>query len=274
MRIRTFRSGFTLIELLVVIAIIAILAAILFPVFAKVREKARAISCLSNEKQIGLGLLQYAQDNDEMFYGVKQNPNWFPGVGWAGATQPYIKSSEVFHCPDDSSVPISVNGITFSPVSYSLNYRNVFYSTTTLKQPSNTILVTESTGALTNLSSLSEDAGGATDGRIVKSTVDLSDNLVWLDAKNNAGCCQGGPTKDAMGPIIGPLTSDGGKGENNDISDLPRHDTGANYLFADGHSKFVQPSKVRDRLVYQNNIGVNGKAYPGGTAFYNPDVDG
>lgn len=60
-------KGFTLIELLVVIAIIAILAAILFPVFAKVREKARQISCLSNEKQMGLGILQYVQDNDETF---------------------------------------------------------------------------------------------------------------------------------------------------------------------------------------------------------------
>jgi len=61
------KKGFTLIELLVVIAIIAILAAILFPVFAQAREKARAISCTSNLKQIGLGLLQYTQDNDEQF---------------------------------------------------------------------------------------------------------------------------------------------------------------------------------------------------------------
>lgn len=66
-------KGFTLIELLVVIAIIAILAAILFPVFAKVREKARQISCLSNEKQIGLGILQYVQDNDETFPLVQRN---------------------------------------------------------------------------------------------------------------------------------------------------------------------------------------------------------
>ena len=61
------QQGFTLIELLVVIAIIAILAAILFPVFAKAREKARQASCSSNEKQLGLGIIQYVQDNDEMF---------------------------------------------------------------------------------------------------------------------------------------------------------------------------------------------------------------
>ena len=72
-RTKPIRSGFTLIELLVVIAIIAILAAILFPVFAKAREKARQISCLSNEKQLGLGFLQYAQDNDELLPSYQGN---------------------------------------------------------------------------------------------------------------------------------------------------------------------------------------------------------
>src|ERR1700753_3722417 len=67
------RRGFTLIELLVVIAIIAILAAILFPVFAKAREKARQIACLSNMKQIGLATLQYVQDYDEQFYAHRDN---------------------------------------------------------------------------------------------------------------------------------------------------------------------------------------------------------
>jgi prepilin-type N-terminal cleavage/methylation domain-containing protein len=94
------RQGFTLIELLVVIAIIAILAAILFPVFAQAREKARQISCLSNERQLALGYMQYIQDNDEMFefsslYGVA-------GVGWAGRIYPYVKSRQVYTCPDDS----------------------------------------------------------------------------------------------------------------------------------------------------------------------------
>src|SRR5471030_2089327 len=91
------RSGFTLIELLVVIAIIAILAAILFPVFAKVREKARQTSCASNEKQIGLALLQYVQDADEAYpssyYGSKTAPSDSgANYKWMDAIYPYIKN--------------------------------------------------------------------------------------------------------------------------------------------------------------------------------------
>jgi prepilin-type N-terminal cleavage/methylation domain-containing protein/prepilin-type processing-associated H-X9-DG protein len=92
------RSGFTLIELLVVIAIIAILAAILFPVFAKAREKARQASCASNEKQIGLALMQYVQDNDEMF----PDAGWWGQPSWVLRTMPYVKTLAVFKCPDDA----------------------------------------------------------------------------------------------------------------------------------------------------------------------------
>jgi len=86
-------SGFTLIELLVVIAIIAILAAILFPVFAQAREKARSITCLSNQKQIGTGIMMYAQDYDEMYpmsqYGGCDGE---PQLIWSAVVYPYIKS--------------------------------------------------------------------------------------------------------------------------------------------------------------------------------------
>jgi prepilin-type N-terminal cleavage/methylation domain-containing protein/prepilin-type processing-associated H-X9-DG protein len=109
---RAVKKGFTLIELLVVIAIIAILASILFPVFARARENARRASCQSNLKQIGLGILQYAQDYDE------KNPltyNRAPGssqewastnVGdykWMDAIFPYVKSEQIFVCPSSSN---------------------------------------------------------------------------------------------------------------------------------------------------------------------------
>ncbi|BDI32052.1 hypothetical protein CCAX7_41030 [Capsulimonas corticalis] len=98
------KHGFTLIELLVVIAIIAILAAILFPVFAKAREKARQISCASNEKQLGLGLMQYAQDNDEdlpyrKFNGVPAMST----TNWKTYIEPYVKSKGVYVCPSNPS---------------------------------------------------------------------------------------------------------------------------------------------------------------------------
>jgi len=95
------KQGFTLIELLVVIAIIAILAAILFPVFAKAREKARQASCLSNQKQIGLAFAQYTQDYDEKYSArdMQTDPNHSMSFRWA--LQPYIKNTQVWVCPSN-----------------------------------------------------------------------------------------------------------------------------------------------------------------------------
>jgi prepilin-type N-terminal cleavage/methylation domain-containing protein/prepilin-type processing-associated H-X9-DG protein len=96
------RRGFTLIELLVVIAIIAILAAILFPVFARAREKARQSSCSSNVKQLALGLLMYVQDYDEMFgLGGGYNGTDLWARQWPIAVQPYVKNTQLLLCPSN-----------------------------------------------------------------------------------------------------------------------------------------------------------------------------
>ena len=106
---RYTQKAFTLIELLVVIAIIAILAAILFPVFAQARESARMTSCLNNMRQLGLGLTMYAQDSDERFPSIYSN--WGPngmdigvqheGWMWKNALAPYLKNKGIFRCPSN-----------------------------------------------------------------------------------------------------------------------------------------------------------------------------
>lgn len=160
------KKGFTLIELLVVIAIIAILAAILFPVFAKAREKARQSSCASNLKQIALGIQQYTQDYDEMFppaYAgdgmVPQTDPNMPGAHflsdpgkvvngqgyyftWADSTSPYVKSWKLYECPssiDKTSMSYGYNseisgGSVYDPVTPPL-------SLSTITSPADVVLI-------------------------------------------------------------------------------------------------------------------------------------
>jgi len=111
------KSGFTLIELLVVIAIIAILAAILFPVFAKAREKARQASCLSNEKQIGLALMMYSQDNDELLPNRKNEGGH---MNWKTYINPYVGSTQVWVCPSNPFTQPDDDGSLF-PSNYAAN---------------------------------------------------------------------------------------------------------------------------------------------------------
>ncbi len=110
-------QGFTLIELLVVIAIIAILAAILFPVFAKAREKARQTSCLSNMRQIGLAVYQYTEDNDELLPNRKNEGGH---LNWKTYINPYVKSTQVWVCPSDPYKGLDDDGSGF-PAGYAAN---------------------------------------------------------------------------------------------------------------------------------------------------------
>src|ERR1700761_3497957 len=101
------RQAFTLIELLVVIAIIAILAAILFPVFAKAREKARQTACLNDEKQMGLAMMQYTVDyNDPLPAAWDSNNSNGDNANWAYCIMPYVKTVNVWACPSN---PIDQN---------------------------------------------------------------------------------------------------------------------------------------------------------------------
>jgi prepilin-type N-terminal cleavage/methylation domain-containing protein/prepilin-type processing-associated H-X9-DG protein len=168
------RKGFTLIELLVVIAIIAILAAILFPVFARARENARRASCQSNLKQIGLGFAQYTQDYDELYpRGDTSLLN-----GWASSELvPYMKSVQIYGCPSDSNVT--------STALYSYGYNGwICGSTTGVAAP---------TAAGVNLSSLASSAltvlnyevtAPANGVQSVTNTVAAADSKRHLDGTN------------------------------------------------------------------------------------------
>ena len=149
------RKGFTLIELLVVIAIIAILAAILFPVFAKAREKARTASCASNLKQIAIGITQYAQDYDETLPNAYVGAPYLvatQGCNWATGIQPYLKSIQVFRCPSDSTGP--ANSYVYN--NWGLNQRAL----AAVDQPAQMILVMD--GQATGLDANSTPTNAAT----------------------------------------------------------------------------------------------------------------
>lgn len=133
------RKGFTLIELLVVIAIIAILAAILFPVFARAREQARKTSCTSNLKQLGTGFMMYCQDYDEHYPGIRFGNNagqswpWvvYQGsVDWNGVfthgVMPYIKNRGILQCPSGTEADrwSGTNGISYGYNEFLYNYDN------------------------------------------------------------------------------------------------------------------------------------------------------
>lgn len=158
------RQGFTLIELLVVIAIIAILAAILFPVFAQAREKARSISCLSNLKQLGTASLMYSQDYDDMYLPHclrnLSDFNEHPSAFWYELAMPYIKNTQVLICPSHRGNPggngyvgsygYVCDGFTLDPAS--VNFTNTPFgglgSMAAINHPSEYIMLGETTAAL------------------------------------------------------------------------------------------------------------------------------
>jgi len=253
------QSGFTLIELLVVIAIIAILAAILFPVFAQARDKARQTACLSNEKQIGLALTQYVQDYDETYprsvFGVDPtkgfwvNGNFDKAITWDAVLNPYIKNGKagqaldaagadnrglggaVFQCPSDQGAKDTSldgrGGMTYAAAS-SWAY--------------------DAGNPLTGGIFVKVDAQ-APDGTYtqVNKMADVpapSQSLAFVEYPFHLGTTNWAQNTHCYGPAMQKMYTssqwyDWGLAHAN--LGKPLHNGGWNYIFADGHAKWMRP---------------------------------
>ena len=214
------RNAFTLIELLVVIAIIAILAAILFPAFARARENARRSSCSSNLKQIALGIKQYTQDYDERFPNITV-PASATDPGWAYSIQPYMKSEQIFQCPSDSAAaPVPVAPATNDLITRAaLNGFSDYYM--------NYNLVTQVGSNPTVGVGRSEAA------------IDYTTNVVMNGEGSGRSANFNAQKADDSGAAPA------------------RHLEGANYGFVDGHVKWLREEAVKSGVGGTNCPGIN-----------------
>lgn len=214
-------KGFTLIELLVVIAIIAILAAILFPVFARAREQARKSACMSNLKQIGLGVMMYVQDNDESYPVCVFVPPTGSFIYWYQVIAPYVNNTQVFVCP--SAGPIQGSGgygwnIGGTGANNGFGYRSVAGSWYTPSGTGPAMLSSVDEPASTFLASDPASNGYPSNGYI-----SLGYSTIGYMPVLHGG--QVGPFNVSALAAVAP----GG---------------GGNYLFADGHVKFLQATQT------------------------------
>jgi prepilin-type N-terminal cleavage/methylation domain-containing protein len=228
-------KAFTLIELLVVIAIIAILAAILFPVFARARENARRASCMSNLKQIGLGFMMYIQDYDERYppavYTSALTPpdgSWYSSGGvetwfWPQIIYPYTKSDQLYRCPTGNSTGSGYSG------NYGVNSQVIQrYSSTALSSiqtPATTYMAMDSGTYYLEIDSSNDYVTGPS-------------GYFWYlpGAQKYSGCPSVGC--DSSLPLSGFSQADF-------ISD-GRHFDGNDVIFADGHVKWIKTATMWD----------------------------
>lgn len=207
--------AFTLIELLVAIAIIAILSAIVFPVFAQAREKARQIGCISNGRQIGIAFLMYEQDNSESFPLVCFSPAGpTPESSWTLTMQPYLTSKAILRCPDDNS-PLWNSTTTPRYASYGLNAW-LTPNDTWAPGPYRTLAKIQDPSALIYLSELSD-----------KSTVDHFPAYCWNPND---------PVYAANGMQFWCPALEPNPIPTSDLA-ITRHDGGFISIYVDGHAK-------------------------------------
>ncbi len=249
----THKKGFTLIELLVVIAIIAILAAILFPVFSQAREKARQTSCLSNMKNIGTSLMLYVQDYDESF-PFHRTPCWvgasnyrqqYFGAGdWYELIEPYARNWDFFQCPSSnyewrwkaSCYPSNFWGRPNRKVHYGFNesiFNNVegAIKLATMKEPASIVTIADNWNTFLTPWARSRDLG--VNPRIAFANAERESTCGYLRAWR--GC----PTT-SVEEILQRDPSER-------LDQFARHLAGATLVFADGHAKWRQWRTIKSR---------------------------
>jgi prepilin-type N-terminal cleavage/methylation domain-containing protein/prepilin-type processing-associated H-X9-DG protein len=287
-RNRTERTGFTLIELLIVIAIIGILAAILFPVFARARENARRASCQSNLKQIGLAAMQYVQDYDERYPNVGADFDAGSGttcILWTTQLQPYARSWQIYVCPSANRAPTQIwprfnaatnNDLTVAegyntlndtgdgawktvggqPISYTWNSGYCGNSFPTIYNPN-------WPGAYNHgFVDICRDTSSRQYSGIHTSVVAAPAKkvLMWearrfyswagkgIYVATNEGAAASECSQNGSGACDGTLAADN---PSDDWGTDPRHLDGSNYLYADGHVKWQKPTNMKE---YDLNI--------------------
>ncbi|MDR3708273.1 MAG: prepilin-type N-terminal cleavage/methylation domain-containing protein [Capsulimonadaceae bacterium] len=242
---RSRKSAFTLIELLVVIAIISILAAVLFPVFAQAREKARSGACVSNLRQIGEAVLQYGQDCDERF-PVSMCPRCQPYTSFLA---PYLKSTQVMQCPDDQSLYWGTT-VDTRTTSYALNrwlgsYASPYQNFCMVQAPSKLVAFSESAENTTTFPSASATMM-STMGKIEVYPTSFSPYcwtnndpaiIGWFSPMNEKGCVSGSSYSNQVA-IQDPSKWDSTNGVPLELA-YKRHQGGLNNLYLDGHVKWA-----------------------------------
>lgn len=240
-KIQRFSKGFTLIELLVVIAIIAILAAILFPVFARAKESAKQSSCLNNMKQLGVAVMLYKTDFDDTFMKTTYNSGQPRRGSWVFVLQPYVSNFQVFKCPSDPTP------VKFDTVDNNGNPATIFYSyinnynvvaahdfqvinESVLRSPADVIIFAERRDKLATGTQMGTHKG--TSGFIPGQpcnwwTLGVEYRHATIDDANRA--LRGRSDK----PEIIRIQWD-------------RHNGGSNYMFCDGHAKWHRLERTLD----------------------------